>query len=413
MSSDGWSPGPFGLDAAKGATLATRRTVLAVAHHLTAATRLADVLTLIERDRRVQTVYTVAPASVFSPGVADHLRAAGALVIPFDRAAHTSFDLAIAAGDGGLERLHAPVLLLQHGMGPATRSHRWAGAGPAAPRPIAGLRREALVAGGRVIPAVIALAHHEHRLRLARICPEAEPAVRVVGDPALDRIGAGAPSRETYRRALGVGGRRLVVVSSTWGPRSLFGRHRDLIRRLATELPPERYAVVAALHPATWSWHGHRQCLAWFDDCRRLGAGLLPPHEGWQAALTAADLVVGDYGSVSHYAAAIGVPTVLAAFPDDDVLPGSQAELLGRLAPRLSLDRPLLPQIEAHTAAHSAPAVATLLRDRLTSEPGRAAALLRREMYGLLRLAEPAEPAALDAVPPPRLVGTTEPEVVR
>lgn len=413
MSCDGWSAGPFGLDAAMGATLPTQRTVLVVVHHLTAATRLADVVPLVERDRRIQAVYTVAPSSVLSAGVADHLHASGNLVIPYKQAVQTSFHLALAAGDGGLERIHAPVLHLQHGMGPAVLSHRWAGAGLAAPRPVAGLRREALVNGGRVIPSLITLAHHDHRRRLLEVCPEAAPAVRVVGDPAYDRLVASTPLRERYRRALGVAdGRRLVVVSSTWGPRALLGRNHDLLRRLATELPQDQYAIVAVLHPTTWTWHGRKQMIAWFDDCLRLGVGLLPPEEGWRAALAAADLVVGDHGSVSYYAGALGAPVMLAAFPDDDVLPGSQADLLRRLAPRLSPERPLLPQVQACLEGHR-PCVGAMLRDRLTSEPDRAAALLRRMMYELLRLEEPPDPPPVDPVPLPEVIGHRCGETVR
>ncbi|MFD0855682.1 hypothetical protein ACFQ07_25800, partial [Actinomadura adrarensis] len=51
-----------------------------------------------------------------------------------------------------------------------------------------------------------------------------------------------------------------------------------------------------------------------------------------------------------------------------------------------------------------AASLGAVLRERLTSEPGRAAALLRAEMYRLLRLDEPAEPPLLDPVPLPQIV---------
>ncbi|MDL4813748.1 hypothetical protein [Actinomadura opuntiae] len=390
--------------------------MLAVVHHLAAVTRLDDVLGLVEPDQRVQTVYTVAPSSVFSRGVDDHLRAAGACVVPFDHATQMPWDLAVAAGDGALERLHAPVLHLQHGMGPTVLSHRWVGAGTEASRPVAGVRREAFVAGGRVIPAAIALAHHEHRRRLLEVCPETRSAVRVVGEPAFDRMAASRPSRASYRDALGVtGDRRLVVVSSTWGPRGLFGRHRDLIQRLAEQLPRDRYTVVVALHPAIFSWHGLRQTLVWSAAGLRAGAGLLPPHDGWRAALIAADLIVGDHGTATYFGAASGVPVLLAAFPDGDAVPGSQAELLASLVPRLNTQRPLLPQIESQAGRRArSESIAAVLRDRLTSEPGRAAPLLRREIYRLLRLDEPPAPAIPDPVPRPRLLaGPSDLEPVR
>ncbi|TMR00623.1 UDP-N-acetyl glucosamine 2-epimerase [Actinomadura soli] len=402
MSVDGWSVGPFGLDNGKGATLSGLRTVLMVVHHLTSATRLADVAPLVERDRRIQTVYTVAPTSALTAGTAHHLAASGAVVVPFEQASQTQFDLAVAAGDGALERIHAPVLVLQHGAGPAKLARRWDGAGPPAAPPIAGLRREAIVAGGRVIPSVLAFAHRDHRDALERICPEALPVARIVGDPAYDRLLASLPFRDRHRAALGVAdGRRLVVVSSTWGSRALLGRHRDLVRQLALDLPSEEYRIVMAVHPVVWSWHGFRQLTAWYDDCLRLGVGLLPFHEGWRAALAAADLVIGDHGSVTAYGAAAGVPVLLGAFPADEVVPGSLSDLLGRCAPHLDPHRPLLGQVQDAIAN---PCSRVPLCDRLTSEPGRAAVLLRREMYSLMGIEEPAEPPAAEPVPPPELI---------
>jgi hypothetical protein len=52
MTDQGWKRGPYGLNADKGATARGLKRVLAVVHHLTAATRLADVLPLVERDHR-------------------------------------------------------------------------------------------------------------------------------------------------------------------------------------------------------------------------------------------------------------------------------------------------------------------------------------------------------------------------
>src|ERR1700744_2650893 len=72
MSSEGarWAIGPFGLDAGRAATYSPERTVLAVVHHMTAASRLADVIPLLERDRRIQVIYACPPTSMF-PGAAE------------------------------------------------------------------------------------------------------------------------------------------------------------------------------------------------------------------------------------------------------------------------------------------------------------------------------------------------------
>lgn len=401
FSADSWVPGPFGLDALRGATVPARRAVLAVAHHLTAATRLADVIPLLESDRRVAVAYTAPPASVFTGGLEEHLRSLGGLVLPWRQSVSTKWDLIVAASNGMLENLHGPVMTVLHGAGPGKLLARLRGDGPAAARPVTGLIRERLVVAGRVVPSSIVLAHDRHLEMLERECPEARPVAFAAGDPCLDRLLASLPYRRTYRRALGVRpGQRLLFVSSTWNGDSLLGRHFDLLLRLAAELPRERYKIVAALHPHVWAYHGRRQVLAWHTDCLRLGVRLFPPEEGWRAGLVAADVLIGDHGSVTCYGAAIGVPVLLGAFPEDAVAPGTHVARLGALAPRLDTDRPLAPQVEE--AAHAFTGrVHAAIRGDITSRPGQAARLIREEMYRLLRLPDRDRPPDVEPVPLP------------
>ncbi len=401
MSYDEWVPGPFGLNATRGTTVPPERLVLAVAHHVTAGTRLAEVLPLLETDRRIQVAYTAAPTSENTNGLADYLRARGGLVMPWSQAVRLEFDLAIAANHGGLEQLHAPVMTVGHGAGPGKLFGRGQGDGAAAARGVTGMVPERLVVNGRVVPSALMLAHERHLALLERQCPEALPAAVVAGDPCLDRLMASRERRAAYRHALGVRpGRRLVFVSSTWAPGSLYGNRPDVLLRVAAGLPPERYAVVAALHPNIWTWSSRRQITCWNADCLRIGVRLLPPEEGWQAGLIAADRILGDHGSVTYYGAALGVPVVLGAFPDDDVAPGSHIARLGSIAPRLDWGEPLAPQLDAAAGAFRGDVHASLRAD-LSSEPGRSAELMRREMYRLMRLPEPAEPARLPTVPLP------------
>ncbi|MBT2209035.1 hypothetical protein [Actinomadura sp. NEAU-AAG7] len=406
-SGDAWSPGPFGPDARKGATVSAHRRVLAVAHHVTAATRLADVLPLLESDRRVVVAYTAAPASIFTRGLEDYLRGLGGVVLPWREAAASRFDLAVAASQGMLDGLHAPVMTLPHGSGPGKLLGRFHGSGPPAARPVAGLARERLVVGGRVVPSSLVLAHERHLAVLGRDCPEALPVAFVGGDPCLDRLFASLPHRDLYRRALGAGpDTRLVFLSSTWNDDSLFGSRPDLLYRVAAELPREDHQVVAALHPHIWSWYGRRQVTAWHTDCLRLGVRLLPPEDGWRAALVAADRVIGDHGSVTSYAAALGVPVLLGAFPEDSVAPGSHAARLGAVAPRLDWDAPLAPQLD--DAAHAfGPSVHEAFHRDLTSRPGEAALLIRREMYRLMRLPDRSSPPEVAPVPLPQPIPDT------
>ncbi|XRQ04545.1 hypothetical protein ACN3XK_49470 [Actinomadura welshii] len=399
--SEKWVTGPFGLDARVGSTMPARRTVLAAVHHMAAATRLADVMPLLESDRRVAVAYTAAPASVHTGGLDAHLRDLGGLVLPWRQAVTTRWDLIVAAGHGMLEKLHGPVMTVLHGAGPGKLLARHHGAGPPAARPVSGLIRERLVVGGRVVPSSIVLAHDRDLGMLDRECPEARPVAFTGGDPCLDRLLASLPYRDVYRRALGVRpGRRLVFVSSTWNGDSLLGRHPDLLLRVAAGLPRDRYRVVAALHPNVWTYHGRRQVIAWHADCLRLGVRLFPPEEGWRAGLVAADLVIGDHGSVTCYGAAIGAPVLLGTFPEDSVAPGTHVAGLGAFAPRVDWDRPLAPQVEEAAHAFSR-RVHAAIRGAISSRPGEAARLIRGEMYRLLRLPDLERPPDVRPVPLP------------
>lgn len=377
-----WIRGPFGLDGRTGCTRGVRRTVLVVVHQMVSGTRLADIVPLLEHDRRVQVVFTREPSSRFANGAARYLERLGGVVLPWEQALQQEFDLVLAAHDRAVDQLHGPVLLFPHGVGMSKRDDRRYWKDP-----------RATVSG-------IVLAHHRQRAQLARACPDAARVAFVGGDPTFDRLAASTDARAAYRRALDAEDRRLVVVSSTWGPASLLGQHRELLPNLMAALPRDRYGVVAVLHPNAWCWHSPRQIRAWYADCLRAGLRLLPPEEGWRAALVASDLVIGDHGSVTYYAAALGRPVLLATFPVDEVVPGSQVALLGRTAVRLRARRSLRRQIDTVIAEHR-PARYARVRDLVSSVPGQAAGVIRRAMYELMRLPEPDGAAQTSAVPLP------------
>lgn len=397
--------GPFSLEAAMGNTREPERTVLVAVHYFTAATRLMDILPLIETDHRVQVVYTVPPASIFAQGAHDFLRRTGALVIPWWQATQRRFDLILAAGQGLLEQLHGPVMVFPHGAGPTTYSRRLPGDGPAARRRMNGLGLRGLVVRGRVIPSALVMAHEGHRRLLAEECPEAVPIAVVGGDLCYDRLLASRPYRTAYRTALGAGpAHKVLVVTSHWGKGSLLQRRPDLLRRLAAELPAADFRVVAIVHPHVWVWHGRRQVHAWLADAIRSGVVVLPPEEGWRAALVAGDLLIGDRCSVTRYGAALGLPVLLDSGEQDRAIPGTQFALLAEIAPRLDPDAPMAAQLAAAERAWAAADV-TALRDALSSVPGEAAALTRRTIYRMLRLAEPEIAPAVEPVPHPLPLG--------
>lgn len=375
LSGDQWSNAPIGLGAADRVTRAGCRVVLVVVPHVVAGTRLVDLLPLVESDHRVQVLFTV-EGSVH--GTAEFTRALGGHVLPWDQATRHRFDLVLAAGFRGLDRLHGPVLVVPHGAGALKsrlRPHR-EGALPAH-----GLTREQLIRDGRVVPDALVLSHHDELRALRESCPEAEPVAVVAGDICLDRMSASTQHRERYRRALGVGpDERLVVISSTWTPHSAFGAHLDLYRRLLDDGHP----VAAVLHPNIWSVHGARQVRAWLPD----GVIVIPPEEGWRAAVIAADVVIGDHGSCTQYAAALGKRMLLVPLPPGLLRDGGLADLTYRAAPLVDPDRPAL------DAAAPVPGLA----EAISSHPGEAGSILRRTMYRLMGLPEPGHPVALGPV---------------
>lgn len=392
--------GPFGIDMAAGTTVPVQRTVLAVVHSAVTGARLADILPVLASDWRVQVVFSAAP-SLFPGGVQDFLHRLGGVVIPWRQAVRERFDLAIAADTGQLERLHAPVLLMPHGAGYGKYPSR-SQDGRSALRYARGTERQQLVYHGRVIPSAIMLAHRDRLAQLRRSCPEAVPAAVIAGDPCHDRLVASLPYREAYRRALHVrSDQKLVLVTSTWGPHSLLGQAPWMLRRLLAELPDDRYRVVASLHPDAWYWHGPWQIRAWNTGCLQSGMTLLPASEAWRAIMVAADVVVGDHGSVSFYAASLGVPVVLAVFSNEDVPPDSHVALLGKTAPHLDPGRPLLPQVENVVTTYR-PERYARIRSQATSVPGQSRQIIRQVIYRHLGLPEPPGIPETTPVPPPR-----------
>ncbi|MEN3303824.1 MAG: hypothetical protein V7603_26 [Micromonosporaceae bacterium] len=396
MAGEEWLEVPVGWDAHRWVTARTERTVVAVAHTVASSGHLLDAVELLERDPRIQVVFTQAPDR-FSNGLGDLLRDLGAVVIPWHQAIQCEFDLALAADSAGAHRLRAPCLRLPHGvmhnkLAPAALG------GPASGQ-VVGLAAPWLTWYGRLVPASVALSHVDHRQVLARQCPQALPVARVVGDLCLDRLLASRALRQRYRRALGVADTQtLLMVSSTWGPHSLFATSRAVLGRLLAQLPQGSYAVVAALHPALWFGHGPRQVTAWLHEARRQGLGMVEPL-GWRALAAAADVAIGDHGSATLYAAAAGVPVLRTPGAPESVRAGTAVAVLARLAPALAASGAALPRQLARAAAAFGPAARESVAARVTSEPGRAAPLLRTEMYRLLRLPEPVPVAEAAPVP--------------
>lgn len=398
-----WVPVPVGIDASRWVTRVDCRNVLVVVHTVVSGQRLLDVVELIESDPRVQVVFSQAP-DAFGNGVADFLRATGGVVLPWHQVSHERFDLALAAANGGLHQLHAPLLVMAHGAGRGKLCHP--PATPAGARavalPVSGLDAPRLLRDGRVLASALALSHESELDVLRRQCPEAVAVATVVGDPSYDRLLASLPLRTQYRAALGLGeGEELLAVSSTWGRDSLFARCQDLLPSLLDELTPHGVRVAALVHPAVWFGHGPRQVRAWLADSCDAGLLLLGPETDWRAAIVAADHVVGDHGSVTVYAASVGRPVLLKDPPAAGVTaPHSPQAVLQHRAPRLVPGQSMLRQLRRASRGVGSRYGDAVARS-LTSRPGGAAAELRRAMYRLLRLPEPGRHRRASSVPVP------------
>lgn len=395
--------GPFGPRATWGATILSKRTVLIVVHSLAAASRLADVWPLMEGDRRIQLVFTRPPGALVARGTDEFLAGLGGVVVPWAVATQSPFDLAIAASHGELEHVNAPVVTMSHGIGYSKYFVRYEGLGPQVPLEVAGLSRAELIYRGRVIPSSVLVPTRRNLDRLCRELPEAATIATVAGDPCFDRLAMSVLRREIYRDALGVGGRKLIAISSTWGAGSLLRRWPDLLPQLAEELPRDEYLLVAIVHPNTSGWHGRRQLSAWYGDALSRGLIFAPPDEGWRAVLAAADAVIGDHGSVSAYAAALGIPVLLASFPDEDVDGESPLRDLARIAPWHRPGQSVRALLPAAFAAWSAEG-ASAIRARITDLPGESAQIIRRVMYQLMNLPEPDTEPVMCPVPVPGIV---------
>jgi hypothetical protein len=240
-----------------------------------------------------------------------------------------------------------------------------------------------------VVPAAIVLSHRADLEILGRQCPEALPAAEIIGDPCQDQLTVSKPLRTAYRRALGVTRReRLVVTASTWGTQSLFGQLADLHDRMLAALPGDRFQVAALCHPNIWYGHGPRQVRAWLGSAMRRGLGLVPPGSEWLGALIAADVVIGDAGSTTVYAAAAGTPVLLGTFPDTGIAAGSAAALLADSVPRLRTGRPLAAQLDDAVMHHHS-RLSESVAERVTSEPGQFNRNMRRLIYRLIGLSQP------------------------
>ncbi|NUT99707.1 MAG: hypothetical protein HOY78_47620, partial [Saccharothrix sp.] len=322
-----------------------------------------------------------------------HLIEAGCDVLGWQNATKTEFHAIIAAhASQALHELRGPILTIAHGAGYPRIVPETTGSWNSP----TGVARSQLVHDGRVIPAKIGLSHPEQFGLLARTCPEALDRCVVIGDPVADQLRASTALRDRYRAGLGVGpDERLVLVTSTWGPNSALAAGPDLPQRLLAELPLGRYRVALVQHWNISQGHSRYEVRQQFRDGTRCGLITVPPDQSWQAALIAADVVIGDHGSVTFYGVALGKPLLLAGDGGCEVDPASANAEVWRKARPLDLDSALRPQVESALADGGDPTLQEIT-GRVLGRPGEAKVLVHRVLCDLMDLptlaAPPVEP---------------------
>ncbi|MEV6851874.1 hypothetical protein [Actinoplanes sp. NPDC051411] len=336
-------------------TVPVARTALFVVHNGTTLDRLLDVAEVFAGDLRVRIVATSDLSDPFAEGLPELVAKVGLATVPWSEATRNRYDLIVSASHHGpLDELRGPLLTLAHG----------AGFGKYAPgsRSVFGLDAEWLLdRHGRPLAAALGLA------RPYELGAAADTAV-VVGDPCFDHL-----VRMNAERA-----QDTVVITSTWGNRSLLGVSPQVIDAVVGA----GYDTRLILHPNIWARHGEHQVRLWLRNSLERGLTLVPPLRAWRRELATAGYVIGDHGSVTVYGAALGKPTLLAAFPDDQVVPGSPAHRLGELAGRYDPGIPVDVQLDKATGHRE-------LTELVTAVPGEARARLQATCYRLLDLEEP------------------------
>lgn len=368
------------------------RVVLGVSRNVTSAVRLLDALEGFRGDPRIEVLFLIDGRSSYRSGVDSFLHEAGVRVVSQQDAATRHVDLVLTAS-ANVDPLvaDAPMVVVPHGVG-FHKSSVIMRDGVVRPSGVV----PSSSGGGRVLTVVTS---HRQRRELEALGGVHRESV-VVRDDFFARLTGARESRERYRRLLGVRpGQRLVVVSSTWGDESLWRRWQQLPTRLLAELPADEFMVAAILHPNVWADLGAWQVRTWLADALDSGLLLVPAERGWHGVLAAADVLIGDHGSVTFYGAALGLPVLLGTF-GAEATPGTTAEELGERLPWLRWDESL--EVQLREALASPPSSAAVAAARSAFGHGEDGEFedLTRVLYGCLGLM-PRGTARLRLWPPP------------
>ncbi|MFE7617675.1 translation initiation factor 2 [Streptomyces sp. NPDC057496] len=370
--------------------------MLLAARSAVALYRLLDVLPALAGDDRITRLFTLVPGSEFDVDALSVIDAVGGRTIPWDDACRRTYDLVLAASPKGeLGLLRGSHVLLPHGAG-FNKSIATEGSADSA----SGLDPEFLMPAENAPPTALhALAHPDQVARLAAASPRAADRAKVVGDPTLERVLASLSLRDRYRTALGTGARKLIVLTSTWGPESLLHRRPGLPAELTAHLPHDEYQLALIVHPNEHSLLGNHELAERLSPALDAGMVLARPHEEWASVLIAADALVTDHGSTAlYFCAARDRPVVNVHRGGTELIPGSPMDELLSQVPELGPAETVREMLEAYRPGTGSWAARAAFAGR-----GEALGLLRTELYAILGLTPPAHRV------PPRLLPSPAP----
>lgn len=370
----------FGRNCERETRLIDRYLLVVVRTH-TSLDRVLELLEVVGQGVSLAIKFVLDTGSSFAREVGAKLRALGAEEVSWETARRTHWDAIFAAHVdhqlAELTELSGNLFLIPHGIGYNRRRLASTGGRPGP----AGLSSFELTASGRVFPALIGLSSDEQR---SRMCEEARDRGIVIGDMVLDKLMAHADLKPYFQQDLKIGDRKLVVVSSTWGRQSTFATQRQIITRLVADLPADEYAVALVLHPNIWWGESRFEIKVHLRDALDSGL-LLIDHTTWQGAIIAADLVVGDHGSVTGYAVGMGRPVLVAADGSAELDDNSPLSSLHAALPHISGEKPLREQVERALNEHH-PEAWKPYTDMLFELPGEGLAAAANALRGLMGL---------------------------
>jgi hypothetical protein len=217
----------------------------------------------------------------------------------------------------------------------------------------------------------------------------------LVGDPSYDQMLNSGHLVHVYRKVLGVRQRKLIVIASTWSEHSLMGRFPKLAAELLSQLDYDEYALAIVMHPNIWDYDSALEIERIFRHEVSSGACIIKPDQGWQATLLAADVVIGDHGSLSLYAAAIGKPLLLTSKTSQT----TENTVMDTLLDHAPI---LIPELDIAQQIHAVLALPNLqhIGQRAFPLPRQSLSIIQKISYQRLNLVPLAPPEELPAAKP-------------